>query len=404
MQTARHRRTRETMEKPGAARTGILGPRRCILAIGLAIACAVAAADASAQEFGKEVVWSDTVADNLVVGGRRVVVRAQVAGDVVAFGEWLNIGDDIRDDVLAAGRRVGVNGTIGGDVRLAGARVNIGAAVAGDAMAAGVRIEVTPWARIAGQAWLAGADVRIGGKVGGKLRAAGRSVTIGGEIGGDATVHARTIRIVASAKIDGDLIYHSDQEAEIHPDAQIAGDVTFIRSEGPRHFMGRTFAALGAIGLALIVGTVLVGMIVVILFPNFTAAAARTIPRTPWKALGLGFALLVSTPIAMAILATSLVGLPLTFVLLDVYLIGSVFAYFITALAVGRGIARLVRASPEVAPRGRRIALLVVGVVVLGVITFVPVVGALTVLAALSLGLGALTLELWRLCIVQRAS
>ncbi len=404
MQTARHRRTRETMEKPDAARTGILGPRRCILAIGLAIACAVAATDASAQEFGKEVVSSGTIADNLVVGGRRVVVRAQVAGDVVAFGEWLNIGDDIRDDVLAAGRRVGINGTIGGDVRLAGARVNIGAAVAGDAMAAGARIEVKPSARIAGQAWLAGADVRIGGKVGGKLRAAGRTVTIGGEIGDDVIVHARSIHIVASAKIDGDLTYHSDQEAEIHPDAQIAGDVTFIRSEGPRHFMGRTFAALGAIGIAVHVGAILVGVIIVLLFPSFTAAAARTIPRAPWKASGLGFALLVSTPVAMVILVSSLIGLPLTFVVLNVYLIGLVFAYFITSLAVGRGIARLVRASPEVARRGRRIALLVVGGVVLGVVAFVPVVGALTLLAALSLGLGALTLELWRLCIAPRAS
>ncbi len=72
--------------------------------------------------------------------------------------------------------------------------------------------------------------MRIGGKIGGKLRAAGGTITIGGEIGDDVILHAHTISILASAKIDGDLTYRSEQEAEIHPDAQIAGDVTFIRS------------------------------------------------------------------------------------------------------------------------------------------------------------------------------
>ena len=44
-----------------------------------------------------------------------------------------------------------------------------------------------------------------------------------------------------------------------------------------------------------------------------------------------------------------------------------------------------------------------VGVVVLGVVAFVPVFGLLVLLAALSVGLGALTLELWRLCTAIRA-
>ncbi len=168
--------------------------------------------------------------------------------------------------------------------------------------------------------------------------------------------------------------------------------------------MGRTFAALGAIGLALIVGTVLVGVIVVLLFPTFTLAAARATVASPGKSLGLGFALLVSTPIAMGIFASTLVGVPLTFVLLDVYLMAVVFAFFIAALAVGRGAARLARKSGDATTRWGRIAVLAVGVVVLGVVAFVPVLGALALLVALSLGLGALTLELWRICIPFRAS
>ena len=392
---------------PCVARAAKLAPWRLALGMGPVLAVAAAllvALDASAQVFGEEVVTEGLVADNLVVGGRHVHVGARVDGDVVAFGEQLTIGNDIRDDVLAIGRRIGVSGTVGGDVRLAGARVNIGAIVAGDAMAAGRLVQVAPPAQIAGQAWLAGEEVRISGKVGGKLRAAGREITIGGEIGNDVIVHARRIRVMASAKIDGDLTYRSDREAEIHSDAEITGDVTFIRSEGPRHLMGRTFAVLGAIGLALIAGAILVGVIVVLLFPTFTLAAARATVASPWKSLGLGFALLVSTPIAMGIIASTLVGVPLTFVLLDVYLMAVVFAFFVAALAVGRAAARLARKSGDATTRWGRIAVLAVGVVVLGVVAFVPVLGALALAAALSLGLGALTLELWRICIPFRAS
>ena len=201
-------------------------------------------------------------------------------------------------------------------------------------MAAGRLVQVAPLAQIAGQAWLAGEEVRISGKVGGKLRAAGREITIG-----------------------------------------------------------------GAIGLALIAGAILVGVIVVLLFPTLTLAAARATVASPWKSLGLGFALLVSTPIAMGIIASTLVGVPLTFVLLDVYLMAVVFAFFVAALAVGRAAARLARKSGDATTRWGRIAVLAVGVV-----AFVPVLGALALAAALSLGLGALTLELWRICIPFRAS
>ena len=97
---------------------------------------------------------------------------------------------------------------------------------------------------------------------------------------------------MASAQMDGDLTYRSRQKVEIYPDAQIADDITFIPSEGPRHLMARLFRTSG-----------------------------------------------VSGP-------------------------------------------------------GRRITLMVVGVVVLGVITFVPAFGALVLLVAPSLSLGALTLEL----------
>ena len=68
------------------------------------------------------------------------------------------------------------------------------------------------------------------------------------------------------AHIAGDLTYRSLGEAEIHADARIDGDVTYIRSEEARDMMGGTFAGFGAAGLIFWLGLIGLGAIVIALF------------------------------------------------------------------------------------------------------------------------------------------
>ena len=221
-------------------------------------------------------------------------------------------------------------------------------------------------------------------------------MTIRGEIFGDIHIGAREISILPSAQIHGDLTYRSLNEADIHPDARIDGDVAFIRSEVPHRFMGSAFAAAGVTGVFIFLGLLLLGVAHVFLFPNLMFAAAQTLTTSLWRALGLGLLLLLGVPFVMVMLAATLVGIPLMFILGAAYLISLATAYFVAAITIGRRGARLVGRSAE-ATAWTRIAVLAVGVFVLTLFELIPVLGALVVVLALVLGLGAFAIQAYRL-------
>lgn len=336
------------------------------------------------------------IQENLVVAGRRVSVNAQVEGDVVAAGRDLLIAEMVRGDILAVGDTITVQGRIEGDVRSAGRAIEIDAVVTGDVMAAGVTIRLPDGASIAGRAWFAGRGIDIGGSIGRELKVAGREVTIRGEIFGDIDIWAEKISILPSARIHGNLTYRSISEADIDPEARIDGDIAFIRSEAPHRFLGSAFAAAGVIGVSIFLGLLILGAAHVFLFPKLMFTSAQTLTASPWRALGLGLALLLGAPIVMFLSAASIVGIPLTLILAAAYLISLAVAYFVAAIAIGRRGARLVGRGAE-ATFWTRIAVLAAGMFVLTLLGLVPVLGALVLLLALALGLGAVAIQAYRL-------
>jgi hypothetical protein len=98
----------------------------------------------------------------------------------------------------------------------------------------------------------------------------------------------------------------------------------------------------------------------------------------------------------MALLAASIVGIPLTLILAAAYLISLATAYFVAAIAIGRRGARLVGRGAE-ATFWTRIAVLAAGMLVLTLLGLVPVLGALVMLLALALGLGGFAIQAYRL-------
>ncbi len=362
----------------------------------LGVIAALCAASASAQFFEEVVTKTGVIQENLVAAGSLVSVDAQVEGDVVAVGRELSIAGLVRDDILAAGETITVQGRVEGDVRIAGRDIGIDAVVTGDVMAAGDSVRLSDGASITGRAWLAGRDVDVGGSIGHELKVAGRQVTIRGEILSDIDIWAEEISILPSARIHGELTYRSFSEAEIHPDARIDGDVTFIRSEVPHRAMGSAFAAVGVIGVSVFLGLLLLGVAHVFLFPNLMFTAAQTLTTSPWRAMGLGLVLLLGVPIVMVLLAATLVGIPLMLILGAAYLISLATAYFVAAITIGRRGARLVGRSAE-ATAWTRIAVLAAGVLALTLLGLIPVLGALVMLLALVLGLGAFAIQAYRM-------
>ena len=349
-------------------------------------------AGARAQNFGEIVTETGVIGENLVAAGRSVTVDADVGGDVVAAGQDVHIGGRIRGDILAGGETVGSTGEIEGDVRIAGRVAEIDASVAGDVMAAGAEVSIADGAAVAGRAWLAGRDVTVAGTVGRDLRIAARAAAISGEVDGDAIVWAEDIRIESTAHIADDFTYRSVAEADIDPAARIDGDVTFIRSERPRRFTGRVLAAAGGVGLVMAAGLFVLGIVQVLLAPGLMVGAARTLGASKMKSLAVGAAVFLSVPFAMLLLAVSIVGVPLLIVTVAAYVVALATAFFVASLAIGGRALRLFGGGAG-ATHASRIGTLAVGILILFVLGWIPLLGALVGLVALILGLGAVLIE-----------
>jgi len=341
----------------------------------------------NAQEAGEFIVKRGLIKEDIYLAGGTVDVLATVEGDVVAAGGFVTVAEEVRGDAMIAGGNVVLRGVVHDDVRTAGGNVTLSGKVGDDALVAGGNIVIAPSATIGGRTWLAGGRMDIAGHMGRELSAAGGQIVVAGEVMGDATLIGDSIEIRPTAVIHGSLRYVSNKEAIIDPAAKIAGGIVRLPGKAPSH------APPAGVGIGIVVSLAVTGVVLLLLFPVAAPAAARNV-GTPWKSLGLGLAVLAATPLLIAVLFATVIGIWLAFMLLAIYLVALLLGYLVGALWIADwGIAKARRDQPVTT--GWRMLTLVVALIVLGVLGLIPVLGCLIAIVVLLAGLGALALHIW---------
>ncbi|HEX6979150.1 MAG TPA: hypothetical protein VF342_07615 [Alphaproteobacteria bacterium] len=322
----------------------------------------------------------------------QVDITDEVPGDVIAAGARVRIDGAVRGSAFAAGAHVEVHGRIRDAVRVAAGDLAIAAQIGGDLTAVGGNIRIAPETHVAGAAWLAGGHVEVAGWTAANLYVAAASIAVSGEILGDVELAAPSIIIGPDTVIRGRLVYRSGTPARIDPAARIEGGV--IRQPGiaiaARHFVE---GAVAALRIAWLAGLAVVGTMLAVLFPAFTADAARTIARAPMRSFLVGFAVLAATPVAAALALVSVLGIPLALGLLVGYGLSLVFGYLTSAFFLGDAMLRVVRRQTAATPW--RLGALMLALVGLAFLQSLPWFGGLVLFAAIVFGLGAAYVQLW---------
>ncbi|MFC4436091.1 MULTISPECIES: bactofilin family protein [Natrialbaceae] len=299
-------------------------------------------------------------------GGTIVVEEGETVDEIEAFAGTVIISGTVTNDVSAFAGNVHIDGEVGGDVEAVSGNVEITGTVDGDVSGAGGNFAVAE-----------------GATIGGSLEAGAGAVEIDGTIAGDAAVGAETIRLGENAAIGGDLRYSGTLEG--NTDA-VAGEITEDSRIGIeptlQPFAGWLFAAYAFV-LNLLLGAILLG-----LFPRFSDGVARRVATDPVRSGLAGLGVLVGVPILLVAVAITIVGIPVTVVgaLLFVLLvwIGVVYGRFAVAAWL------LSYADVE-----NRWLALVVGLLGGAVLAQIPFVGGLLNFLILLLGLGALARGLY---------
>jgi hypothetical protein len=363
----------------------------------LAVILPAAAAAASPGDEGDAV--NAFLGEDYFAAGATVLLQEPVAGDALLAGGRVESHASIGGDATMAGGEVTIHATVGDDLYLAGGRVEVDALVAGNARIAGGRVRIAPETRIEGGAAITGGRVSMAGTVGRYLTLAGGDVTLGGHVGGDVRVYAGELIVQPGTRIDGRLIYRTPRPVKIPADAQIRGGSEHIaasgdsgRDYGVRWWRSENRERIGWLWLA---GLALLGLLLIRVFPGFSARTTAVLTHRPWLGLGVGFAVLVCVPAATLIFFITIIGIPVALIALLLYLAMLVAAYVVGAQYLADR--ALAAARPAAAARtGWRLAALFVALLALALVGGLPLVGGLARFLVLLLGLGAITLAITR--------
>jgi hypothetical protein len=244
---------------------------------------------------------------------------------------------------------------------------------------------VIPAGQTAGDVIVVDGAVRIDGRATGDVVSVSGPIRIAGRVDGDVISVSDRAFLAPSARVGGDLRY-GDERPTLAPGARVAGQVS--KEDWDDAGGGWGWLSVLAWWLAVSVSTLIVGALLVWLAPGALHAAERSVREHLGATIGWGVAIAIGVPLLAILALVTLVGIPFGIALLLAAIPVLVVAYATCAWLVGRRVLRS-RSNPQWAA-------LLAGWGILRLAALVPVVGGLVGLAATVVGLGALTVALWR--------
>jgi hypothetical protein len=344
----------------------------------LAVPAGAAESNGSSVSFGSD----------LFAAGNRVRLTEQVLGDAFLAAHEVESTGSVGGDLLVAGTELQLSGKVGHNLFAAGRSVDLNGNVACNARVAGAQLHILPTARIGGGLSLAGNRIEFDGQSQGYLTAAGKTISIDGHVGGDANITGGDLDLGPQAVIDGTLTFRGPRAPTVAATARLLGGVRFIRQR--ERSAVSTSGAFRAGSWIWLVGWMIAGGIILALWPTFTRSVTGQAAARATLAGLIGLVVLVVTPIAIAFLLATLIGIPLALLLLALYLLILPLGYLAAAATIADRIATR-DARPSI-PTPRRVMLLMATLLALFLVARIPYLGPIIRFLLLLVGIGAIVI------------
>lgn len=339
---------------------------------------------------------SRIIEGNYYVAGQNASIDGRITGDVYYAGQSLVINGRVDGDVIAASQSVSVNGTVGGNLRAAGSDINIRGTVERGVSVAGANVNIEKSARIGWDALMATANAQVRGEIGRSLLGAGANYNLNGTIARDVVLYLNSnnkskgaeLNIGESAIIGGGVTYQSVSIANVAEKAQVKGAV--VHKLSPSKPVQRPGAGGYLILLVIsMLSALVVGLVLIKLWPRQIVNLAENMTDQFWPTLGWGFVTLTLMPLLALLLAVTVVGLRLA---------GLVMLGWVSLFMLSKIIASIVAGwwlvNKYWAAKKESLATsMVLGVIIMWIIFYIPIIGWLASLVAMWWGAGGMIMS-----------
>jgi cytoskeletal protein CcmA (bactofilin family) len=336
------------------------------------------------------VAANETVDDTLMAAGNTVRIEGVVNGDLLAFGGTVEVRGTIKGDLVTFAKRTVVSGRVEGSVYNCSRSLDVDGQLGHSIYGFTQSLRVNDQGRVGDGIVVAAGDVSLEGEVKrGVHMVLSGNADVSGSIGRELTTAGGSLTLTNTARVGGDLRARVRQLKNVHiaDGATIVGKRDIQLRVRESQFTRPRFYFHQAVWFA---AALLVGWLGLVLFPTFFQATTQAV-GSGWLSLGLGVAVLAGAPVAMIVAAITLVGFPISLMLLAMYLT----AIYLTKIWVGAFLGRILL-KPSGSTKGDWFLGLLLGLFILTVVRFIPYLGGLVHFGVVCLGLGAFAAQLYR--------
>ncbi|KPJ65056.1 hypothetical protein AMJ44_11160 [candidate division WOR-1 bacterium DG_54_3] len=278
----------------------------------------------------------EVINDNLLVAGDTINISGDINGDLMAFGSKITIQGDVQGNVFAAGERITLDGVVKNDLFIGGNKVFL-----------------SDKSRV-------GKDVFLGCG----------TAHVSGKIYRDLKVGCGELTVAPSALVKGKLDY-SAQKFDISDRAKMLGAITSHVRPDYEKDIAKVFT--GVVITSQIIGfltMLLLGILAIVFLPNQVKLVTSKMTGEFWKSLGWGILSLIVIPFIILLFFISVIGIPLGILLLVAYIFGMYITGIFISVVIGSWIFGKL-GKPAIS----LIWALILGLILLKLIGWIPIVG-----------------------------
>ncbi|OGF23724.1 hypothetical protein A3H09_02970 [Candidatus Falkowbacteria bacterium RIFCSPLOWO2_12_FULL_45_13] len=340
---------------------------------------------------------NEIIEGNLYAAGANLTVEGQVTGDVICAGRSINISGQVAGDVICAGQSINISGQIGGNLRLASETINFSGQAARNAMILGSAVVTAASSSIGWDLLALGGTFELRGDIGRDLYGYLAKARLAGQVGkniklnfGSRNKNSQPLAIASTTLINGDLNYTSDKKAAIENEAIIKGKITqslpkAVNKKPDFVSLSWWWGNLIAVFSALVLGLVLISF-----WREQIIKITDLMLNKVSASLGWGILTLLLAPPMAIILLITIIGIPLSLILMALWLIALYLSKILVGVLVGRSLLN------SLLPKQKDSLILdmIVGVVIIYLLFALPLLGRPLYFIAILWGLGGIILTL----------
>jgi len=334
----------------------------------------------------------EVVEGNMYLVSKNITIEGLINGDLIALAQNINVKGSVMGDIISVSQNLNVEGEVGGNIRsLANTVSLIETTVRRNVNLIGTNVLIGENSNINWDALILAGVAEMRGSVQGSLHGVVDKLIISGNVDKDVSFtisqnndkyQNQAIEISDDSNIKGDFNYSYSEDLNINK-SLVAGVVTFNEKDLENNWQRNIWNFIITVFSALVVGLVFISI-----SKKEMAIIQKKVNAKYGRSLILGLGVLFLTPIVSIILMMTVIGIPLGFIMLIIWLIMLYFAQ----IMVGLGLGQQIREKLFKNKKKNIMADLIIGVTVLYLLFAIPIFGGIIMFFSTLLGLGVI----WR--------